>query len=159
MSLEISLNNEFDLIIFKYFSEIIKSHPFVTIVTEFIYITKYNQYIRKHKGGILMIEKLFEYGDGEDKKIEKIINDENLHLNHMIFPKGEGLPQHNANSNVYMIVIRGILSLQLDDQDEHKYDKGSIANIPYKTLMNVNNKDDETLEIFVIKAPNPKDMD
>ncbi|MBS4534090.1 cupin domain-containing protein [Clostridium sp. D2Q-14] len=103
-----------------------------------------------------MIEKLFEYDNGNDKKIEKIINDKNLHLNHMIFSKNKGLPQHNANSNVYMIVIRGVLSLQLDKQEEHKYEKGSIINIPYKTLMNVNNKDDETLEIFVIKAPNPK---
>lgn len=106
-----------------------------------------------------MIEKMFKFNGGEEKIIEKIINDDNIHLNHMIFSKGEGLPQHNANSNVYMIVIRGVLSLQLDDQSVNKYEKGSIVTIPYKTLMNVGNKDDETLEIFVIKAPNPKDME
>lgn len=105
-----------------------------------------------------MIEKLFEFNDGEEKIVEKIINDENIHLNHMVFPKGEGLPQHNSNSNVYMIVIKGILSLKLNDQKENKYKEGSIINIPYKTLMDVNNKDEETLEIFVIKAPNPRDM-
>ncbi|MBS4537466.1 cupin domain-containing protein [Clostridium sp. D2Q-11] len=105
-----------------------------------------------------MIEKIYKFSDSREKTVEKIVNDDNLHLNHMIFPKGEGLPQHNANSNVYMIVIRGELSLQLDDQEEQKHDKGSIINIPYKTLMNVNNKNDELLEIFVIKAPNPSDM-
>lgn len=106
-----------------------------------------------------MIEKVFKFNKGKQKIVEKIINDENIHLNHMIFSKGDGLPKHNANSNVYMIVTRGILSLQLNNQNVIKYEEGSILNIPYKTLMNVTNMDDETLEIFVIKAPNPKDVE
>ncbi|SHH38671.1 MULTISPECIES: cupin domain-containing protein [Tepidibacter] len=104
-----------------------------------------------------MLEKIYKYSTGNEKAIEKIINDENIHLNHMIFNKGEGLPEHFANSNVYMIVIRGTLSIQLGDQEVHEYVKGDILNIPYNTKMNVGNKHDETLEIFVIKAPNPKD--
>jgi quercetin dioxygenase-like cupin family protein len=102
-----------------------------------------------------LIEKDFNFSDGESKLIEKIISDGNVDLNHMIFPKGDGLPVHNANSNVYMIVVRGQLTLQLDDQEPHKYKKGKIINIPYGTKMDVGNKDDETLEIFVIKAPSP----
>lgn len=105
-----------------------------------------------------MLEKNFKYSIENNKAIEKIINDDNLHLNHMVLNKDEGLPEHFSNSNVYMIVIRGTLSIQLDEQDVHEYVKGDILNIPYKTKMNVGNKHDETLEIFVIKAPNPKDF-
>lgn len=104
-----------------------------------------------------MIEKKYKYSTGNENAVEKIIDDENLHLNHMVFNKNEGLPEHFANSNVYMIVIRGTLSLQLDNQDVHEYVKGDMLNIPYNVKMNVGNKHDETLEIFVIKAPNPKD--
>lgn len=105
-----------------------------------------------------MIEKNFKYSIEDEKAIEKIINDENLHLNHMVLNKDEALPEHYSNSNVYMIVIRGTLSLQLDQQEAHEYLRGDILNIPYNTKMNVGNKNDDTLEIFVIKAPNPIDF-
>jgi quercetin dioxygenase-like cupin family protein len=68
----------------------------------------------------------------------------------------QGLPEHYSNSNVYMIVVRGTLTLQLDEQEPHKYGKGNIINIPFHTKMNVNNKDEEVLELFVMKAPNPR---
>lgn len=103
-----------------------------------------------------MIESKFEFKASASKLVEKIINDGNAMINHMIFPEGEGLPEHFANSNVYMIIIEGTLSLQLDDQEDHKYAKGSIVNVPYDTKMNVRNKDEETLEMFVIKAPSPE---
>lgn len=106
----------------------------------------------------MMIETIYNYNTQTDGVIEKIINDENLHLNHMVFAKGKGLPRHFSNSNVYMLVIEGVLSLGLDDQPANRYPKGSIVNIPYNIPMNVGNEDDELLEIFVIKAPNPKDM-
>ncbi len=48
--------------------------------------------------------------------------------------------------------------VQLDEQDVHTYPVGSIIIIPYKTKMNVFNQHDEPMEIFVVKAPNPKHM-
>lgn len=104
-----------------------------------------------------MLEKVFHYSTRDGKAVERIIDDENIHLNHMVFGKGEGLPEHYSNSNVYMSVIRGILSIGLDDQNIHEYERGTILNIPFNTRMNVGNKHDGVLEIFVVKAPNPKD--
>ena len=74
----------------------------------------------------------------------------------MIFPKGAGLPEHFSNSNVYMVVVRGAVTLQLGEQAAVLYPKGSIINIPFHIKMNVNNLHDEVLELFVIKAPNPR---
>jgi len=102
-----------------------------------------------------LIQKEFNFSDGDSKLIEKIISDGNVDLNHMIFPKGEGLPVHNANSNVYMIVLRGTLTITLGNQEPYKYNSGKILNIPYSTKMDVRNEDDEVLEIFVVKAPSP----
>lgn len=104
-----------------------------------------------------MIEKNYKYSLLHEKIIEKIVDDENLHLNHMILTKGTGLPEHYSNSNVYMIVVRGKMTIKLNEQEAHSYTIGSIINIPYNTKMNVNNFDDEVLEFFVVKAPNPKD--
>ncbi|MCM0647587.1 cupin domain-containing protein [Clostridium swellfunianum] len=103
-----------------------------------------------------MLEKNYEFKRVDERVVEKLIDDDNLALNHMIFTKGTGLPEHYSDSNVYMLVARGVLTLKLNDQESHKYSQGQIINIPYKVKMNVNNFDEEVLELFVIKAPNPK---
>ena len=103
-----------------------------------------------------MIEKTYDYSLEDLKKVEKLIDDDPMLLNHMVFPMNQGLPEHYSNSNVYMIVVRGTLTLQLEEQESYKYGKGTIVNIPFHTKMNVNNKDEEVLELFVIKAPNPR---
>jgi len=103
-----------------------------------------------------MIEKVFNFSTKNDTMVEKVIMDENLHFMHMVFNENEGLPQHNANGNLYMTVVRGILSIGLDEQEIHEYAAGSILNIPIKTKMNVKNLHSETLELFVVKSPAPK---
>ena len=55
-----------------------------------------------------------------------------------------------------MTVLRGALSLQLEDQEPHRYESGTLLKIPYHTKMNVKNMDLETLELIVVKAPAPK---
>lgn len=105
-----------------------------------------------------MLEKSYSFSKEDVKNIEKLIDDDNLLINHMILPKDTGLPEHYSNSNVYMTVVRGILSLQLEDQELKQYENGSIVNIPYNTKMNVNNFNDDVLEFFVVKAPNPKNF-
>ena len=54
-----------------------------------------------------MIEQIFELAKGNEKAVEKVVFDENVHYLHMVFNKDEGLPEHFSNSNVYMTVIRG----------------------------------------------------
>ena len=103
-----------------------------------------------------MVEKNYKYTVADTKTIEKLVADENVHINHMILPKGEGLPLHMSNSNVYMTVIRGTISLILDDQEQHDYGVGNILNIPNNTKMNVSNTNDAIAEILVVKAPAPR---
>lgn len=103
-----------------------------------------------------MIEQIFELAKGNDKAVEKVVFDENVHYLHMIFNKEEGLPEHFSNSNVYMTVIRGKLSIGLKDQEIHEYESGTLLKIPYQTKMNVKNLHNETLELIVVKAPSPQ---
>ena len=103
-----------------------------------------------------MIEKNYKYSVADSKTIEKLVADENVHINHMILPKGDALPLHMSNSNVYMTVMRGTISLILDDQEQHDYGVGNILNIPNNTKMNVSNTNDTVAEILVVKAPAPR---
>ena len=103
-----------------------------------------------------MVEQIFKLSLGNERAVEKVIFDENVHYLHMVFNKEEGLPEHFSNSNVYMTVIRGKLSIGLDDQEIHEYEAGTLLKIPFQTKMNVKNLHDETLELIVVKAPAPK---
>ncbi len=102
-----------------------------------------------------MVEQIFKYSSSDEKAVEKIIQDDNLHYIHMVFGRNEGLPEHFANSNVYMTVVRGILSIGLDDIEIHEYSAGTVLKIPGKTKMNVKNLHEAVLELFVVKAPAP----
>lgn len=103
-----------------------------------------------------MVEKMFRLAQGNEKTVEKVVFDENVHYLHMVFPQNEGLPQHFSNSTVYMTVIRGTLSIGLDEQELHEYAAGTLLKIPYQTKMNVKNLHADTLELIVVKAPAPK---
>ena len=103
-----------------------------------------------------MVEKIYKLSRNNEKVVEKVIFDENVHYLHMVFNRNEGLPEHFSNSNVYMTVVRGTLSIGLNDQDIHEYEAGTLLKIPFQTRMNVNNLHDETLELIIVKAPAPK---
>lgn len=47
-----------------------------------------------------MIEQIFQLAKGNEKAVEKVVQDDKIHYIHMIFNKAEGLPEHFSNSNV-----------------------------------------------------------
>lgn len=104
------------------------------------------------------METKHEFTRTDQKTIEKVVDDTNVAINHMVLPKGEALPEHNANSNAYMIVVRGQLTLKLEGREEHIYPAGSVVAVPYGMRMHPRNKNDEVLEFFVVKAPSPRTM-
>jgi len=103
-----------------------------------------------------MVEQVFTMTLGNEKTVQKLIQDENVHYIHMIFNENEGLPEHYSNSTVYMTVLRGKLSIQLNEQEVHEYSAGNVLKIPFQSKMNVRNFHEETLELIVVKAPAPK---
>jgi len=107
-----------------------------------------------NKEGIIMVEKVFSLSQTE--RIQKVLFDERMHYLHMRLAQGEGLPEHNANSNVYMTVLRGVLSIRLDHQEPHEYGPGTVLVIPVHTLMNVTNQRADLLELTVVKVPAPE---
>jgi len=102
-----------------------------------------------------MIEQIYHLSRDNNKAIERVLFDENVHYLHMVFPQNEGLPVHNANSTIYMTVVRGTLSIGLDEQDIRRYETGTMLKIPNATKMNVRNMHPDTLELIVVKAPAP----
>jgi len=105
-----------------------------------------------------MIEKEYIYKLTDSKIVERIISDDNVDINHMVLQKGEELPVHYSNSNVYLIIVQGIMSIILNEQEPASYSKGCIINVPYKIKMHIYNENENNLEFFVVKSPSPKVM-
>ena len=103
-----------------------------------------------------MTEEVFILAKGNEKTIEKVVFDENVHYAHMILAENDFVPEHYSNSTVYMTVIRGRLSVALNDESARVYDAGTLLKIPFNTKMNISNGSDSALEIIVVKAPAPK---
>lgn len=78
------------------------------------------------------MNKLFQLKRANEKAVKKVIFDENVHYLHMVFNKEEGLPAHFSNSNAYMTVARGWLSISRNDQEIHEYEAGTLLKIPVK---------------------------
>ena len=103
----------------------------------------------------MTIEKTYEFKRSETKLVEKIVNDENVHINHIILENGQSMPEHYSNSNVYLIVVKGEMRLKLEDQEPQDYPQGKIINVPYNTKMLIKNESSPLMEFFVLKSPNP----
>ncbi len=103
-----------------------------------------------------MVEQVYHYGTGDEKAVERLLFDENIHYIHMVFPNGNGLPVHDSNAPLYMTIVRGKLTIGLDDQGDHEYRSGTLLKIPEGTKMNVRNLHEAVLELIVVKAPAPK---
>ena len=106
-----------------------------------------------------MAEKTYGFSITDQGKIERIISDENVDLNHIVLTEGEALPEHFSNSNVYLIIIRGTIKIGLNGEKAKIYRKGSILSIPYNTKMIISNSDKDVLEFFIVKSPSPKSFE
>ena len=105
-----------------------------------------------------MIETEYRYSQIETMTMEKTVDDERVNINHIVVPPGESVPTHASNSYVHQIVVRGTLSLSLEDEPFHDHPTGTIVAVPFNQKMIIRNRGEETLEFFVVKAPNPRDM-
>jgi len=94
----------------------------------------------------------------EGKLIEKLIDHDVVAINHITLPGGDEVPEHEANSNVYLIILRGEMTLRLTGQEE-KHAGGTVVAVDYGTRMHIRNTSGEILEFFVVKAPSPRLME
>ena len=87
----------------------------------------------------------------------KLVDEKHLLLMQAALKPGQAVPQHSANSNVHIIVIRGEVVINLNGK-ENLAKEGSLVPIIYKTSMNIVNKSNKDASFLIIKTPNPSEM-
>ena len=96
------------------------------------------------------------YADGQMGK-RQLVDEKHLLVMQVALKPGQQVPQHNANSNVHLLIVEGQIIATLNGQ-ETVATKGDILPIPFKTLMSVRNASKENASFLILKSPNPSEM-
>ncbi len=113
---------------------------------------------RAEEGGKL--ENLLEGVPYSDKGMgkKKLVDEDHLWMMQAALKPGQVVPQHNANSNVHIIILDGEVVINLSGKDITAK-KGDLVPVAFKTAMNIKNKSEENATFVIIKTPNPGKMD
>jgi len=87
----------------------------------------------------------------------KIVDEKHILIMQVALRPGQVVPQHRANSNVHLLIVKGALTLNLDGADVQA-EEGAVLPVAYQTLMSIKNTDACDATFLVLKTPNPSEM-
>ncbi|MCK4538936.1 MAG: hypothetical protein KAV42_09095 [Candidatus Krumholzibacteria bacterium] len=87
----------------------------------------------------------------------KLVDEDHLWMMQAALKPGQAVPQHNANSNVHIIILDGEVVINLFGE-EITVKKGDLVPVAFKTPMNIKNKSEANATFVIIKTPNPGQM-
>ena len=96
------------------------------------------------------------YADGQMGK-RQLVDEKHLLVMQVALKPGQQVPQHNANSNVHLLIVEGQIIVTLDGKDTIAT-KGDLLPVTFKTLISVRNASKENASFLNIRSPNPSEM-
>lgn len=87
----------------------------------------------------------------------KLVDNKHLFMMQAALKPGQMVPQHNANSNVHLIILDGEVVINLSGKDIIAK-KGELVPVAFKTSMSVKNNSNANATFVIIKTPNPSEM-
>jgi len=88
----------------------------------------------------------------------KLIDEDHLLVMQMALKPGQQVPQHNANSNVHLLILKGSsVTVTLDGSDTVAKE-GDVVPVAHQTPMIIKNTGSDDATFMVIKTPNPSKM-
>jgi len=88
----------------------------------------------------------------------KLVDEKDSLIMQIALQPGQSVPEHKANSNVHLLVLKGVLSVNLDGQD-NTIVEGGILPVDFRTPMKIINNSQENTTFLVIKTPNSSEME
>ena len=98
------------------------------------------------------MEKVREFALSADDIFEELVEKDGYRLNHVIIKPGKIFPTHPTDANITIIIVDGILTLKLEEQDPCHYNKGQIIEIAKGVSSELGNTSEARTEVFVIKS-------
>jgi quercetin dioxygenase-like cupin family protein len=109
--------------------------------------------VRMEKINILQEIPYREEGMGK----RKLVDEDYLLVMQAALKPGQMVPQHNADSNVRILVIRGEVIVDLAGEKINASEGDIVATVP-GTPMNISNRSEEDATFLIFKTPHPRMM-
>lgn len=94
------------------------------------------------------IKNLDDFTDfGETKKVEKIFENGNATILHLVMKEGQGLPEHSTPIDAFLVLISGFAVLTMDGK-EHALDPNDTIVLPAGMKHALWAKEDSKLLLF-----------
>ncbi len=101
-----------------------------------------------------MIEQVQQATKTKEHILENLFEKGPFKLNHVVIKPGQVFPKHNTDADVYIIIVKGKLTLQLADEASSVYEKRQVVHVPYNTPSELSNKSEKITEAYVVKMEN-----
>ncbi len=99
-----------------------------------------------------MPEKIYTFSTDDVTAVERIVNNEDLRINHLSLAGGESVDPHATAEAAHFIVTQGVLSLRLNEGIEEQYPTGSLIAVKAGSMLAISNRHPMTMHLFVIKT-------
>ena len=86
-----------------------------------------------------------------------VVEGKQLLLMQIALRSGQSVPRHNANSNVHLLIVRGVITVNLDGVERHAHE-GDLVPVKFGTPMVINNGGADNATFLVLKTPHPLEM-
>jgi quercetin dioxygenase-like cupin family protein len=93
----------------------------------------------------------------EDRGFANLVDEGYLQINQVCLEPGQQVPQHNANSNVTLMVVHGEGTFYVGNEVT-RMGAGKLLRVPFQSPMSIRNESRERLAFLVIKTPHPNEM-
>lgn len=96
--------------------------------------------------------KTFHYTLTENPIFENVFTEAGFLLNHVVIEPGKIFPKHPTDAFVYAIVLKGVLSIALEDGSLQTFEPGQVVHIEKGIVSELGNRGDHLVELFVLKV-------
>jgi len=93
----------------------------------------------------------------EDRGFANLVDEKYLQINQVCLEPGQQVPQHNANSNVTLMVVHGEGTFHIGNE-VIRMGPGKLLRVPFQSPMSIINESKDRLAFLVIKAPHQNKM-
>ena len=98
-----------------------------------------------------MIESIIPITASDEDVFENLITKNSLAINHVVVPPGKIFTAHMTESEVYIIITTGTLTVNLNNQPDQSYGQDNMVSIPKGVMSGISNQGDVLTELFVVK--------
>ena len=86
----------------------------------------------------------------------KIVDEKHVLMMQAALKPGQKVPEHKANSNVHILVLKGAVVVNLAGADV-ALKEGDLLPIAFGTLMHIRNDSQANATFLIVKTPNPSE--